>query len=381
MKGQPESRSFEAGAQSQRTSQACIAAWVRPEIQRSQAYSVADATGLIKLDAMENPYPAPPEVREAWQQRLGETPLHRYPDPQAQAVRTRLRGFLGLPEGCDLLLGNGSDELIQLLVIALSGTERPVLAPEPSFAMYRLVATYLGCPFTAVPLRDDDFSLDIKGFVEVIQAQQPSLVFLAYPNNPTGNLWDREHLLAIAEQTPGLVVIDEAYQPFADATLIDALGALPNVVVMGTLSKLGLAGARLGYLAAPQAWIEELDKIRLPYNINALTQTAVTVALDHAAAYRRQTEAIRRERDRIYQALGGLEGIRVFPSSANFLLVRTLNQPAQTLCDALLERKILIKNLDRSGDPKLADCVRVTIGTPDENDQFLENLSDILADR
>jgi histidinol-phosphate aminotransferase len=350
-----------------------VAHWIRPEIRALTAYHVPDASGLIKLDAMENPYTWPEELRAEWAQLLHDIHVNRYPDPQAAALKAALRANLGLADDQGLLLGNGSDEIIQMIALALAGPGRAVLSVDPGFVMYRMIATFCGMKYVGVPLRDGDFGLDLPAVLQAMAAVEPAVVFLAYPNNPTGNLFDADAVQAVVEAAPGLVVIDEAYAPFTDASFLDRLGRYDNLVVMRTVSKLGLAGLRLGLLAGPEAWLDEFDKVRLPYNINVLTQASAAFALRHQAVLDAQTRAIRSERARLVQALGMLDGLRLFPSEANFLLLRLVKRPASAVFAGLKAAGVLVKNL-HGAHPTLDNCLRVTVGTPAENDRFLEAL-------
>lgn len=351
--------------------------WIRPEIRALSAYHVPPAHGLIKLDAMENPYSWPETLQRDWLKTLPAAALNRYPDPQASALKERLRSVMAIPPAMDVILGNGSDELIQIIAMALAGPERVMLAPEPTFVMYRMIAAFTGMRFVGVPLRED-FALDQAAMLDAIDRHQPAVIFLAYPNNPTGNVFDRAHVDAIIARSPGLVVIDEAYHAFADASYMHELGRADNVVVMRTLSKMGLAGLRLGLLAGPPAWLSEFEKIRLPYNINVLTQLSADFALQHHALFDAQTAEIRAERASVLGALRGIPGVRAYPSHANFILFRVRAGHANAVFEGLKQRGVLIKNLHRDNSP-LADCLRVTIGTPAENRQFITALDATLT--
>jgi histidinol-phosphate aminotransferase len=352
---------------------ALIEHWVRPEIRQLSAYHVPDSSGLIKLDAMENPYTWPEALREEWLGLLRSVDVNRYPDPQAAGVKQRLRQSMGIPDDAGLLLGNGSDELIQMIAMTLGGAGRVILSVDPGFVMYSMIATFTGMKYVGVPLRPDDFSLDTKAVLEAVDRYQPAVIFLAYPNNPTGNLFSEGDLLRIIEAAPGMVVIDEAYAPFTDASFLTRIGAYPNLVVMRTVSKMGLAGLRLGLLAGPQEWIDEIDKTRLPYNINVLTQVSAEFALKHKPVFDAQTGAIREERGRLFVLLNETDGVEPFPSEANFILVRMPAGRAPEIHGALRERGVLVKNL-HGAHPSLNDCLRITVGTPAENDAFVEAL-------
>ncbi len=351
--------------------------WVRPEVRALTAYHVPDPGDAIKLDAMENPYRLPPELVDAWLERLREVPLNRYPDPAARQLRERLRRWLQLRPEVEVILGNGSDELIQIFLLALAARDRVVLAPEPTFVMYRMIAQFTGMRYLGVPLRGGDFGLDLDTMLAAIETERPAAVFLAWPNNPTGNRWPREQVERLIEAAPALVVVDEAYAPFADDSLLDAVGRWDNLVVMRTFSKQGLAGLRLGYAVGPRDWIREFDKLRLPYNINALTQASAAFALEHMAVFEEQAARIRAERARLSTALGAMEGVEPFASETNFILFRVPAGQGRAVFEGLLARGVLIKDL--SNQPGLDDCLRVTVGTPRENTAFLQALRETLA--
>ncbi|WP_457674697.1 histidinol-phosphate transaminase [Thiolapillus sp.] len=346
--------------------------WIRPEIQALSAYHVPPADGLIKLDAMENPWTWPEDMKAAWLERLRNLDVNRYPDPKAAALGERLRQAMAVPADMDLLLGNGSDEIIQMLALALRGEGRGILSVEPGFVMYRMIALWCGMDYVGVPLRAEDFSLDMPALRRALEEHRPALVFLACPNNPTGNLFAEADILEVLDRAPGLVVVDEAYAPFTDHSFMSRLGQHDNLLVMRTVSKLGLAGLRLGLLAGPAAWLEEIDKVRMPYNINVLTQESARFALEHHQVLDEQTAHIRRERSRMLAALEALPGLKVWPSEANFLLAR-LPGRATALFDHLLKNGVLVKKLHGS-HPLLEDCLRFTIGKPEENDRLLERV-------
>ena len=351
--------------------------WVRPEIRALSAYRVPDATGLIKLDAMENPYGWPEEMKRAWLDALRDAALNRYPPPDAPQLKQALRVALDVPPGMDILLGNGSDELIQIVALALAGTDRAVLAPVPTFVMYDMIATFAGMRFAGVPLKDG-FALDRDAMLAAIEREQPAVVFLAYPNNPTGNLFAPADIEAVLRTAPGLVVVDEAYHAFAQQSFLARLPEFPNLLVMRTLSKQGLAGLRLGMLMGDPRWLAEFDKLRLPYNINILTQLSAAFALANPHVLAAQAAAIRAERTRLYDALAACDGVTIWPSAANFLLFRPARPAAGVAHAALRQAGVLIKNLDPQGG-MLTGCLRVTVGTPTENDAFLSAFKLILG--
>jgi histidinol-phosphate aminotransferase len=344
---------------------------VRPEIRALNAYHVPPATGMVKLDAMENPYVWDDAMKAAWLERLRQVDVNRYPDPQGTAVKVGLRAAMGVVPEYELLLGNGSDEIIQIIMMALAKPGAVVLAAEPAFVMYRMIALFVGLKYVGVPLRAD-FSLDGPAMLAAIGKEQPAVVFLAEPNNPTGNKYDRAVVDAIIAATPGLVVLDEAYLPFTDGDALDLLHH-DNVVVMRTVSKLGLAGLRLGLLIGAPDWLHEFDKVRMPYNIGVLAQASAAFALEHYAYFHAQAQRIRLDRGTLFAELQRLPGWQVFPSEANFILARLPAGRARPVFEALKTENILIKCLDGS-HPLLQDCLRLTVGTPGENAVLLAAL-------
>ena len=349
-----------------------VEALIRPEIRALKAYHVPDATGLVKLDAMENPYTLPEAVKREWLAALQQVALNRYPDPDARRVCDRLRTALAVPDNMELVLGNGSDELIQIILMAVSKPGAVVLAPTPTFVMYEMIAAFTGMKFTGVPLMPD-FSLDMTAMAKAMAAQKPAVVFISYPNNPTANLFAREDIVSLIEQAPGLVVLDEAYHAFAGQSFMSELGKHENLLVMRTLSKQGLAGLRLGVLAGPRPWLAEFNKVRLPYNIGTLTQASAEFALTHLALLGEQASLIRKEREKLFQALSALKGVQVWPSQTNFLLFRVEKGDADRVIEGLRQRGVLIKNMNSAGGV-LKNCLRVTVGTPEENAAFLKAL-------
>jgi histidinol-phosphate aminotransferase len=353
-----------------RTPADVIAAVVRPEIRALTAYAVAKAPGMVKLDAMENPFLLPEGVRARIAAAVAAVPVNRYPDGPADGVRAALRAALGLPDGLSVILGNGSDELIQIVTSALARPGAAMLAPDPSFVMYRMNALYAGMRFVPVPLRAD-FALDTEAMVAAIERESPALVFIAYPNNPTGNLFPAAAIERILRAAPGLVVVDEAYYAFADGSFLPRVAEFPNLVVLRTVSKIGMAGLRLGYAVAAPEWIAEFDKVRQPYNVNALTQAAAPVLLREGALLEAQAATIRAERARLFAALAALPGVTVFPTQTNFVLARFPDAPRTF--EALRGAGILVKNL-HGWHPLLEQCLRITVGAPADNDALLAAL-------
>ncbi len=354
--------------------------WIRPEIRSLTAYAVPKADGLIKLDAMENPFGWPDALKRDWLAQLADVSLNRYPDASATDLKLALREAMAIPANADILLGNGSDEIIQMLAMSVAGTDRVLLAPEPGFVMYHMIAGFVGMQYAGVPL-GDGFSLDVPAMLSAIAEQQPALIFIAQPNNPTGNVYADTDLRAIIEAAPGLVVIDEAYAPFTDAScmswLDDAEREYGNLLVMRTVSKLGLAGLRLGLLAGPSALIAEIEKLRLPYNIGSLTQASARFALAHGELFAEQARIIRTERARIWDELQKRPNLVAYPSEANFILFRAPHGQARAIHQGLLEAGVLIKCVDGT-HPQLAGCLRVTIGKVEENNAFLAALDSII---
>lgn len=351
--------------------------WIRPEVQAQTAYQVPAADDLIKLDAMENPYSWPPEMVEAWTEVLRDVTLNRYPDPGASRLKERLRDTFEIPAESAILLGNGSDELIQMILMAVGGANRVVLAPEPSFSMYRIISTNVGVIYQGVPLAPD-FTLDVIATREAIADRRPAVVFIAYPSNPTGNLFAIEDICTLIEAAPGLVVLDEAYAAFCDASFMEYLQRYEHLLILRTVSKLGLAGLRLGYLVGAPAWLQEIDKLRLPYNIGVLTQASAEFALSHYAVLLEQAKRIRADRQSLFDSLEALPGITAYPSQANFILLRVAAGRAVEIFERLRQEGVLIKNLHGS-HPALQDCLRITVGTPEENRAFLSALRTTLS--
>lgn len=348
---------------------------VRDEIAAISAYPVASADGYIKLDAMENPWPLPVELRQELARTLADVAVNRYPDPSGGTLKALLKQAFSIPEPADVLLGNGSDELITLVAQTLARPGAKLLALEPSFVMYKMNALFSGLDYIGVPLRSD-FSLDLPATLAAIAEHQPVVVFVSYPNNPTGPRFARAEVEAICEAAPGLVVVDEAYQAFASDSFMNLAGLRDNLIVMRTLSKLGLAGIRLGYAAGPAAWIRELDKVRPPYNINVLTQAAARFSLRYLEVFNRQAAELCEERGRLAAGLARYAAVEAFPSEANFITIRVPDAPA--LYQHFKASGILIKQLHGS-HPLLERCLRLTVGTPQENDAMLAALDAYFA--
>ena len=356
-----------------------IANTIRADVRAVASYAVADSSGYIKLDAMENPYQLPEPLRAELGLKLADAALNRYPVPTYARLKELICEELGVPEGYDVILGNGSDELISIIDVATARQDKRavVLAPVPAFVMYQRSAQFAGMDFIGVPLTAT-FELDMPAMRAAIAEHEPAVLYLAYPNNPTGNLYDAADMAELIDLLgdKGLAVVDEAYEPFAQTSFMEHLPEFPNLVVMRTLSKLGLAGIRLGYMSAAPRLLAEFDKVRPPYNVNILTQVAAEFAIEHIDILDDQAETLIEARTAMVADLKALNGVEVFVSSANFLLFRVADSAAVTA--KLLAAKVLVKNLGKM-HALLANCIRVTVSTPDENTAFLAALKEALT--
>ncbi len=347
--------------------------WIRPEIRALSAYHVADAEGMVKLDAMENPYALPEADRSDWVDKVAAAEINRYPDPHARKLKSALNALMQPPAGTATLLGNGSDEIIQMLALAVAQPGRCIMAFEPGFVMYRMIAEFTGMQYIGAPL-DEDFEIDVVKTLRLIDQHQPAIIFIAYPNNPTANCFHATAIEQIIKFAPGLVVIDEAYHPFAQDSYIDALAQHEKLLVMRTVSKMGLAGLRLGVLFGHPLLINEIDKVRLPYNINVLTQKAAAAILKKPQAMEQQAAQIRQQREAMLQQLAAIPGVKVYPSRANFILFRLLQANATEVFEKLKQQGVLIKNMSAAGGV-LENCLRVTVGAEEENAAFMRALA------
>ena len=360
---------------------------IRQDIVSMHAYAVQESKGMVKLDAMENPHRLSLELQEQLGRRLGALAFNRYPTGRVSDLRHALASYADMPAGFDIMLGNGSDELISLLAMACdvpvqAGAKKPViLAPLPGFVMYAMSAQLQGLDFVGVPLTPD-FALDVPAMVQAIATRRPAIVYLAYPNNPTANLWDQADMatvLAAAAKADSIVVIDEAYQPFSSRTYLDVIRANPqanaHVLLMRTLSKFGLAGVRLGYMMGAKALIAEVDKVRPPYNISVLNYECGLFALEHQEVFAAQAFEIRAQRATLLDALHVMPGVTAFQSDANMVLVRINGEGerAQKTFEGMKARGVLIKNVSKM-HPLLNNCLRLTVGTLEENRQLLAAL-------
>jgi histidinol-phosphate aminotransferase len=367
--------------------QSKILSHIRRDVQSMHAYAIQDSAGMVKLDAMENPYTLPPALQAQLGERLGGLAINRYPGTRTEDLKTALRSYAQVPADYGLMLGNGSDELISLLAMAcdtpaptgsgeLSGGK--ILAPLPGFVMYAMSAQLQGLQFIGVPLTAD-FELDESAMLAAIDKEKPAITYIAYPNNPTANLWDEDAIKKIIAATAsygGMVVMDEAYQPFSSKSWITHIHAAPeqnaNVLLMRTLSKFGLAGVRLGYMTGPAALINEVDKLRPPYNISVLNCECALFALENKEVFAAQALEIRAQRAILLEAIAKLPGAQPIKSDANMFLVRVADA-AKTFA-GMRQRGVLVKNVSNL-HPLLANTLRISVGTPDENPQMLAALA------
>ena len=341
---------------------------ITAQVRKITAYAVApSAPDLLKLDAMESPTDFPPALRAGWYKALAEVALNRYPPARNEALEGAIRERFAISDAHGVLFGNGSDELIQMITIACAQPGAVILSPAPSFVMYRLCATILGLDYVAVDVRAD-FSLDMPALLAAIATHRPAVIYLATPNNPTATAYENAELQQIVEVAPGLVVIDEAYLPYSDHSAKALAESNENVLIMRTLSKTGLAGARFGYLFGARPWIEAFDKVRLPYNVNVLTQASVAYAMRHFPAIVAQCREIVIERERLYTILSRWEECRVRPSQANFLLLKVPD--ADVWFERLKTQGVLVKSM-HGVHPLLDNCLRLTVSNEKENRRLL----------
>ncbi|MDO4877889.1 MAG: histidinol-phosphate transaminase [Neisseria sp.] len=349
---------------------------IRPEIQAQTAYSVADVPpSCIKLDAMEFPYLFPEGLRQQLAAELARAEINRYPNPAACGLQQALRETFAVPDGAAIALGNGSDELIQLLTMLLAQPKAVMLALEPGFVMYRRDAALFGMEFVGVPL-DAGLGLNLQAVLAAMEAHRPALVFLACPNNPTGVPFRHEDVRAVIDAAPGVVVVDEAYGAFSGSSFLPLAGSMEKLVVMRTLSKIGFAGLRLGYACGHPALMGELAKITPPYNMNQLSLTAAKFALRHYGWVEEKIGILKQEREKMRQAFAALPGVTAFASEANFITLRVPD--AAEAFDRLRRQGILVKNLHGVHE-YLNQCLRITVGTPEQNRRVLDVLSECAA--
>lgn len=353
--------------------------FIRDDIKAMSAYRIADLPeGFIKLDAMESPYhpfARFPELSNEWLRLIAQAPIHLYPNPAASGLQETLRKAFNIPESAAIALGNGSDELIQFMTLLVAQSGATMLAVEPSFVMYRHNAELYGMNYVGVPL-NEDFTLDLPAVLSAIDKHQPALIFIAYPNNPTGVCFRREEVEAIIRAARGIVVVDEAYGAFSRDSFLPQAGSVENLVVMRTISKIGFAGLRIGYAAGSPAVMDELAKILPPYNMNQLSLATAKFALQHHDVIQTTIDILKTERERVFNELSAIGRLKAFPSEANFITVRVPD--ADALFNTLKENRILIKKLHGT-HPLLAQCVRITIGSPEQNDAVLDIIRKLYA--
>lgn len=343
--------------------------YLKPSLKKQKAYQVAQEPELIKLNQNELPYDLPKDLQKKLAARLVKLPLNRYPVMEPLRLKKALAQKLKLkPE--QILVGTGSNVLLQALVLSLK-EKSLVLSVSPSFALYELIPKTFGYPFAGVRLRKKDFTLEEGKFLRVVRQKKPSLIFLANPNAPTGGLYSIDFIKKLLEQTSGLVLVDEAYFEFSGVTLIKELKKFSNLLINRTFSKAyGLGGVRVGYLLGHEDLLREIKKAMVPFSVGVLNEEAALFALEHQKIFKEKIKEVLAEKEKLYQSMARLKGLEVFPSAANFLLFRVNDALA---CFTHLKKKgILVRNV--SGQPDLKGCLRVTVGTPSENQKFLKAL-------
>ena len=347
---------------------------IKPRVRGLRAYTLAPERAAVKLNQNENPWDAPARIKRESLRRLGARAWSRYPDFVPAALHERLAAFAGW-RADGVLAGNGSNELIQALLMVTIGEGKRVLISEPTFTLYRQVTTVLGGEVLSVPL-DGSLSFDAPALTRAVKTFRPEVTIICSPNNPTGCRLGEPELAAMLEASAGLVVVDEAYFEFSGQTAVPLLERHGNLVVLRTFSKaMALAGLRVGYLLAAPALAREVAKAVLPYNLNVVSQTAAGVALElYESEIRPLVERIVGERDRLYGALAGIDGLSPVPSRANFMVVRSRLGPRFVYAE-LLKRDVLVR--DVSGYPMLKDFFRASVGTPAENDLLVAALKEI----
>jgi histidinol-phosphate aminotransferase len=347
----------------------------RPDLADLLPYRAPQVSAPVKLNTNESPYPPPEEVMAELARRVGSLPLHRYPDRDFTELREGLARHLGVLTD-RVWLANGSNEILLQLMLAFGGADRRAMKFEPTYAMHSHIVRVSGTRLLRAR-RNPDFTMHLDATVEAIRKQEPDIVFLCSPNNPTGNTNTEEEVEAVCEASSGLVVLDEAYVEFAGGSMIRLIEDHEHLAVVRTFSKAWrMAGARLGYLVA-QPWVgEQILKVRLPYHLSALTQAAGLTALAHAREITSHVQTIVHERERLWDELSTTRGITAFPSRANFILFRCEAKPASEVWNGLLAKGVLIR--DFSDTPGCDGCLRVSVGTPEQNERFLETLSTVL---
>ncbi len=341
--------------------------YIKRHIREMKGYRPVNIPSRIKLDANESSYPPPVEIIKAVNEiRL----LNRYPDPEAKELRNRLSEIWSVrPDS--IIPGNGSDELIYYIITSVGG---PVLVPYPTFSMYTIISRILGEKTVEINL-DNDFDLPMKDIERAIKRYKPRLIFLSSPNNPTGNTFSYDRILWLIRNSGAIVVVDEAYQPYSK----DREGFIPylrryrNLFILRTMSKIGFAGIRLGFLIGNPSLVKEINKVRLPYNVNLITQGLGLEILRHMDYIERIVIETVRERERLFRELSEIDGVKPYPSEANFILFRT--EKGRMVFRRLIDEGILIKDLS----DVIPHCLRVTVGLPEENVLFINAMRRILS--
>lgn len=347
---------------------------VRREVRQLIPYEAKNMPQCIKLDANENPFPWPPGMREALVQE--QLPFNRYPDGMAKDLKKAISEYTGIDsEG--ILVGNGSDELIQLTLLTFGGTDRSVIIHPPTFSMYQIAARLTDTAVTTVPLRNG-IELDTAQMLAAANAPEAHVVIICNPNNPTGSLFDRNDILQIVRESGKIVVVDEAYAEFSGETLIPEIKNYPNLIVMRTFSKaFGMAGLRLGYLLGQPDTIRLINKVRQPFNVNMLTQKAGMLALNYLAEYNAQIKTLQEQTQKLWTALSETPGFKVYPTRANFILFQP--EDPDTWAQELIKRGFLLRNMGEL--PVLGKCLRVSTGLPEENEAFLRAVMEIRGEQ
>ena len=342
----------------------------RNDISNLSEYKIFNSDGMVKLDAMENPYDLNIQF-EIKGLSSGAVSLNRYPDADCQVLKNKLHNKYKLDNKYDLIIGNGSDELIQLICLAFLKKENVVLCPSPSFSMYKKISQVLDLQFEEVSLKED-FSLDIELMLKKIEEFDPAIIFLAFPNNPTGNLWDKNDIDLIIKKANGVVVIDEAYGSFSEESFVGEMDNYENLLIMKTVSKIGLAGIRVGYLIGEDYIIKNINKLRLPFNINTLSQKISEFSVENSNYLENQTNNIIKLRELLISKMECIDEIKVYESKTNFILFKVLSGTADDIFKSLISKKILIKNMTNT--PGLKNYLRVTVGSEKENNLFIQSL-------
>lgn len=347
-----------------------IEQWLRSDIKNINAYHVPDSKNLLKLDAMESPFGVPIDLKKDFLDYVNKAEVNRYPDATSTQLKDTLRNLMEVPKEFEILLGNGSDELIQLLALACNEGDL-IMSFEPSFVMYEMVSKYAHLKYHGIKL-DSNFDINLSETISAINSKNPKLIFIAYPNNPTGNAFDYDAILEIIGSTDALVVLDEAYYAYSDRSFLSEISNFSNLLVLRTISKIGFAGLRLGLLIGSKETITQLNKLRLPYNINVLTQASANFLLRDKQGILKNAKILIDERQRLFEVLSSFSQLKVYPSQTNFLLLQC--DDAQTLHSSLIEKGILIKGF--SNDSELSEFLRISVSEPSENNILIEALRD-----